>query len=125
MRTNENPASSPGTPDHPDTVRNRAGQPQLPAAPFAPMSLPWMAANYAAHVSRLAAERPSVRAWIASKGFDRVWHWKSRLPDRKGQACRVRCTGRMNSVLVEFLDGFKVVTSRHAVRRSAANAADA
>lgn len=27
--------------------------------------------------------------------------------------------GRMNSVLVEFADGFRVITSRHAVRKTA------
>lgn len=49
--------------------------------------------------------------------FDRVWFWKSRLPERKGQACRIIARGTMNSCLVEFADGFKVVTSRFAVRR--------
>lgn len=46
-----------------------------------------------------------------------VWFWKSKLPERKGQPCRVRVIGRLNNALVEFIDGFKVVTSRHAVRR--------
>lgn len=50
--------------------------------------------------------------------FDHVWHWRARLPDRKGQACRVLARGRMNSVLVEFADGYKVVTCRYAVRRA-------
>jgi len=50
--------------------------------------------------------------------FDRVWFWKSRLPDRKGQACRVLARGKMNSVLVEFEDGYKVVTSRYAIRKA-------
>lgn len=49
--------------------------------------------------------------------FDRVWFWRSRLPERKGQACRILARGTMNSCLVEFTDGFKVVTSRFAVRR--------
>jgi hypothetical protein len=51
--------------------------------------------------------------------FDRVWHWKSspmHVIDRKGQACRILVVGGRNSILVEFEDGFKVVTSRHAVR---------
>ena len=38
--------------------------------------------------------------------------------DRKGQRCRVIARGRMNSVLVEFEDGFRVVTSRYAIRRA-------
>lgn len=50
--------------------------------------------------------------------FDRVWFWRSRLPERKGQACRILARGTMNSCLVEFRDGFKVVTSRFAVRKS-------
>jgi hypothetical protein len=49
--------------------------------------------------------------------FDHVWWWKSRLPDRKGQRCRVLVRGAMNSITVEFEDGTKVVTSRYAVRK--------
>lgn len=46
------------------------------------------------------------------------WHWRSRLPERKGQTCRVLARSRrMNSILVEFEDGCRVVTSRYAVRR--------
>jgi hypothetical protein len=37
--------------------------------------------------------------------------------DRKGQRCRVLVRGKKNSILVEFEDGFTVVTSRHAVRQ--------
>lgn len=50
--------------------------------------------------------------------YDRVWHWRSKLPERKGQPCRVLARGKLNSALVEFRDGFKVVTSRHAVRKA-------
>ena len=49
-----------------------------------------------------------------------VWHWRSRLPERKGQRCRVLVRGALNSVLVEFEDGQRVVTSRYAVRRASA-----
>lgn len=49
-----------------------------------------------------------------------VWFWRSRLPERKGTACRIVCKGRMNSVLVEFPDGFRVVTSLNAVRKGSA-----
>jgi hypothetical protein len=49
-----------------------------------------------------------------------VWHWRSRLPERKGQRCRVLVRGALNSVLVEFEDGQRVVTSRYAVRRAQA-----
>lgn len=51
-------------------------------------------------------------------GFTHVWHWKAKLKERKGQPCRVLVWGKMNSILVEFADGFRVVTSRYAVRRS-------
>lgn len=46
-----------------------------------------------------------------------VWYWKSRLPERKGQSCRILARGKMNSILVEFEDGWKVVASRNAVRK--------
>lgn len=45
------------------------------------------------------------------------WRVKTRLPERKGQPCRVLVRGAMNSCLVEFEDGFKVVTSRNYVRK--------
>lgn len=57
--------------------------------------------------------------------FDHTWHWIKRPvgppPDfapmpRKGQACRVVARGSLNSILVEFHDGWRVVTSRYAVR---------
>lgn len=46
-----------------------------------------------------------------------VWFWRSRLPERKGCPCRILARGKMNSILVEFSDGYKTVTSRYAVRR--------
>jgi hypothetical protein len=49
--------------------------------------------------------------------LDHVWFWRVRLPDRKGQPCRVVARGGKNSVLVEFADGRRVVTSRYAVRK--------
>lgn len=49
--------------------------------------------------------------------FTHIWYWKKRLPDRKGQSCRVVTTGKLNSALVEFEDGFRVITSRWAVRK--------
>ena len=50
--------------------------------------------------------------------YDHVWHWRVKLPERKGQRCRVLTRGRMGTVVVEFEDGFKVATGRHAVRRA-------
>ena len=48
-----------------------------------------------------------------------VWFWRARLPERKGQRCRVLVRGKLNSILVEFADGLRVVTSRYAVRHVA------
>lgn len=46
------------------------------------------------------------------------WRVRSRLPERFGQVCRVLVRSRaMNSALVEFADGFKVVTSRNYLRK--------
>ena len=39
---------------------------------------------------------------------------------RKGQLCVVLCRGAMNSCCVEFSDGFKMVTSRNALKRAPA-----
>ena len=47
-----------------------------------------------------------------------VWFWRKRLPERRGQSCRVLARGTMNSILVEFKDGYRVVTSRYAVRKA-------
>lgn len=51
-----------------------------------------------------------------------VWFWHPQPPpgrtvDRKGARCRIVARGALGSVMVEFVDGFKVVCSRHAVRR--------
>jgi hypothetical protein len=56
--------------------------------------------------------------------YDRVWYWRTRLPERKGEPCRVVVRGRRGSVLVEFPDGLRVVTSHRAVRRAAPPAGD-
>ena len=48
-----------------------------------------------------------------------VWWWRVRLPDRKGQRCRITARGALNSIRVEFPDGFWVITSRWAVRLAA------
>lgn len=45
------------------------------------------------------------------------WRVKTRMPERKGQRCRVLARGAMNSCLVEFEDGYRVVTSRNYVRK--------
>jgi len=47
-----------------------------------------------------------------------IFYWYRILGglQRKNWPCRILLRGRMNSILVEFADGFKVVTSKHAVR---------
>lgn len=52
--------------------------------------------------------------------LDHIWFWHAkgmRIVDRKGQPCRVLARGRMNSILVEFGDGYRVIASRYAVRK--------
>jgi hypothetical protein len=49
--------------------------------------------------------------------MDHYWRVKTRLPDRRGKPCRILARGRMNSILVQFSDGLRVVTSRNFVRR--------
>ncbi len=56
---------------------------------------------------------PATRALPATH----VWRIKTRLPERKGQRCRIVARGRLNSCLVEFDDGTRVVTSRWSVRK--------
>jgi len=45
------------------------------------------------------------------------WFWIKKLPGRKNQLCKVLKRGGMNSILVEFEDGYRVITSRYAVRK--------
>jgi hypothetical protein len=45
-----------------------------------------------------------------------VWFWRCKLGERKGLRCRVWARGTMNSIGVEFLDGFRTVTARYAIR---------
>jgi hypothetical protein len=67
--------------------------------------------------------------------FPYVWVWRLRtwdLPgvrwktpwfgdgvDRTGLACRVLVRGGRNTALIEFEDGYRVITSRGGLRRSA------
>jgi hypothetical protein len=47
------------------------------------------------------------------------WRVRTKLPERYGQPCRVVVWGKLGSVLVEFGDGHRVVTSRHFIRKAA------
>lgn len=62
--------------------------------------------NYVLHYGHLDLEEWPYR-----------WYWRKRLPERKGMVCRVTARGKLNSIAVEFPDGFRVVTSRFAVRK--------
>lgn len=50
-----------------------------------------------------------------SEYFPYEYRWNRQ--GRKGEPCRVLVRGKMNSCSVEFLDGFKMVTSRNALRK--------
>jgi len=54
----------------------------------------------------------------ATTGYPYYWRVRTRLPERNGQLCRVLIRGKMNSALVEFQDGYKVITSRNYIRRT-------
>lgn len=45
------------------------------------------------------------------------WRVKAKLPERQHQPCRVVTRGKMNTVLVEFEDGYRVTTSGNYLRR--------
>jgi hypothetical protein len=49
----------------------------------------------------------------------RVWALPDDRKDRKGWPCRVVCRGSMNSALIEFEDGHRMVASRYGLRRRA------
>jgi hypothetical protein len=67
-----------------------------------------------------------------SAAFRYVWSWRrravgltpARAPwfgdgvDRAGQRCRVLVRGSRNSALLEFEDGYRVITSRGGLRRA-------
>lgn len=45
------------------------------------------------------------------------WRVKTRLSERFGMSCMVLARGKMNNCLVEFEDGYRVITSRNYLRR--------
>lgn len=54
--------------------------------------------------------------------FPYVWAWGNTqkypvLGKRKGHACRVIVRGAQNSALIEFEDGYRVITSRNGLRK--------
>ena len=59
------------------------------------------------------------RSVLVAVSWVYVWRIRTRLPERKGQRCRVVARGKLNSCLVEFPDGMRVVTSRWSLRKAA------
>ena len=51
-----------------------------------------------------------------------IYRWDRQ--GRKGQPCNVTARGSMNSCRVEFADGYRMITSRNAIRKAATLAAD-
>jgi hypothetical protein len=68
------------------------------------------------HTAQSVTQKAIIQNQVNTNPY--IWFWKSRLPERKGQPCSVLARGRMNSILVEFQDGFRAVTSRYAIRKS-------
>lgn len=73
-----------------------------------------------AYYDRIEANEQAIRDYdrdvLCNGEYTHVWRWKARRPDRTGQWCRVLARGKLNSCLVEFMDGERVITSRYAVR---------
>ena len=69
------------------------------------------------HVA-VVGERVETMTHARAPEWDHVWWWKCRLPERRGDRCRVLVRGTKNNVLVQFEDGVLIVTSRYAVRRA-------
>ncbi|TPM41578.1 hypothetical protein [Mesorhizobium sp. B2-3-4] len=44
-----------------------------------------------------------------------IYRWNRQ--GRKGQPCRVTARGKMNSIRVEFADGYVMITSGNAIRK--------
>lgn len=55
--------------------------------------------------------------YLPSREFCWAWHWLTRLPGRKGKACRIVGKRHDGILLVEFEDGFRTTCSPNALRR--------
>jgi hypothetical protein len=53
---------------------------------------------------------------VPAMSYPYLYRWNRQ--GRKGQRCRVIARGKMNSALVEFADGYRMVTSRNALRKA-------
>lgn len=52
---------------------------------------------------------------MSEKLYRFMWN-RPGLIGRKGQLCRVLVRGKMNSCAIEFMDGFRAIVSRNAIR---------
>jgi hypothetical protein len=54
---------------------------------------------------------------MSQNAFKYIWYWYKKCPGRKGQVCRVLTRGTMNSILIEFKDGGRYITSANGIRK--------
>lgn len=52
----------------------------------------------------------------APRIFPYTYFWNRQ--GRKGQRCRLVARGKMNSICVEFEDGYQMITSGNAIRKA-------
>ncbi len=50
--------------------------------------------------------------------YDYVWFMKKKLLERKGHPCRVISNSEKKEILVEFKDGYRIIATKHALRRT-------
>jgi hypothetical protein len=55
---------------------------------------------------------------LSPNGTEKLYVYRWNRCGRKGQVCRVLARGTMNSCLLEFEDGWRMVTSRNALKRA-------
>jgi hypothetical protein len=58
---------------------------------------------------------PQAHKQAATMNFPYVYHWLNQ--GRKGQFCRVTARGKMNSIRLEFEDGYTMITSGNSIRK--------
>ena len=55
-----------------------------------------------------------------SERYFYVWGNNEKRASYKGKPCQVIAVGKKNSVLIEFQDGYRMITSRLALKKSTA-----
>lgn len=69
----------------------------------------------AAHLPGLRHARPEAAKPPVTTPLTHIYRWDRQ--GRKGQPCRITARGRMNSIRVEFADGYAMITSGNAIRK--------